>query len=118
MTAAVPLVGMRAWTSCHISSGGGVPVPIHCWVFVVDQETVNVCPATTLAGVMDIVAVGGGGESTVTVTGADVTCPMMVSHGSHVTVKVYVPGDNGRAVMMLGVRGSALTMLATGSELA
>jgi hypothetical protein len=38
-----------------------------------DQDAVKLCPATTVPGLKEIVAVGGGGGSTVSVTGTEVT---------------------------------------------
>jgi hypothetical protein len=77
-TAAEPLGGIIACTSCQSNSGGGVPVPMQAPALVVDQETLNVCPTATVAGETDIVAVAAGGASTVTVTGCDVTAPTTV----------------------------------------
>ena len=98
LPASEPLGGMIACTSCHTSSGGGVPVPIQSPALVVDQETLNVCPTATVAGETDIVAVAAGGASTVTVTGCDVTAPTVVLEGLQVTVKDYVPGAVGDQV--------------------
>jgi hypothetical protein len=66
--------------------GGAVPVPAHPAAYVDDQVTTKFWPAGTLDGVIDIVAVGEGGGSTVTVTGDDVAWPTIVSNGSQVTV--------------------------------
>ena len=71
-----------------------------------DQDTVKLCPATTpLAGLNEIVAVGGGAGSTVRITGADVTLGLRAA-GLQVIDSWYEPEWAGPSVSVPCGRGS------------
>ena len=58
-------------------AGSALPIGEQPLVLVEDQLTVKALPVPTVEGLTEIVAVGGGGGSTVTLRGADVAvvCP-------------------------------------------
>jgi hypothetical protein len=57
------------------------PLPVQVRAPVDCHDTVNGCPTGTLSGLSASISVGGGGGSTVSVSGADLTARSTVPNG-------------------------------------
>jgi hypothetical protein len=75
------------------ASPGMPPVRLQLLASVEDHETVKVSPATTVAGLKEIIAVGGAGGVTVSVRGVEVTGAGF--SGLQVTVMENLPDCSG-----------------------
>jgi len=95
-----PKVNSPAWATSEVYPTAGVPTPCSQLppgmppvsrqeaALVDDHEIRKVSPATTVAGLKDMLTVGGGAGSTVNVSGVDVTLVLLRAGTVHVADNV------------------------------